>query len=252
MRKVSSIPFGDSIKCEICGNFIGSRIGNHLRVHSMSVKEYLKIYPNAALVSESFRVKLSQNSLNSFQENPDRRLVHSLHMKRIMSDPIRINLQRATFTKVLEKLWEDPKHIKKMSDLGIKRANDPLDLYGKGLPKISRRRKFVYDGINGNIQMLSSWEVNFANDLDSLGINWVYEEYRFPYLLNEKTHHYTPDFYIPLLKLFVEIKPAYLEKDPIVVIKIDSVYRNGFFFLLVTEDNWKEKLNIINVHYMAA
>jgi len=43
----------------------------------------------------------------------------------------------------------------------------------------------------------SKWEYGFAVYLDSLGIVWEYEKYRFKYIHNGKTRTYVSDFYLP-------------------------------------------------------
>jgi predicted nuclease of restriction endonuclease-like RecB superfamily len=67
-------------------------------------------------------------------------------------------------------------------------------MYGK-LPKY---RKIKYKGI----KMRSSWEVAYAKYLDKQKINWQYEPKTFD--LGNET--YTPDFYLPKFKIYIEIK----------------------------------------------
>ena len=66
--------------------------------------------------------------------------------------------------------------------------------------------------ING-VWMRSSWEYEFANDLNEKGIIWKYESKRFKL---KDGRFYTPDFYLPETNEFIEIKghwyPAALEK----------------------------------------
>lgn len=53
-----------------------------------------------------------------------------------------------------------------------------------------------------NIKMRSSWEYIFAYWLDLSGIKWEYEKYTFD--LGNTT--YTPDFYLPEIDCYIEIK----------------------------------------------
>jgi len=53
-----------------------------------------------------------------------------------------------------------------------------------------------------NIWLRSSYELNFAQYLDSKNIKWEYEIKRFN--LGNKT--YTPDFYLPEINQYIEIK----------------------------------------------
>ena len=58
----------------------------------------------------------------------------------------------------------------------------------------------------------SSWEANFAKWCDGSGIEWKYEPKAFKLELNNKTTHYTPDFYLPEFDLWIEVK-GYWRKD---------------------------------------
>ena len=51
--------------------------------------------------------------------------------------------------------------------------------------------------------MLSTWEVKFAEWLDTQGIKWEYEKHL---LKCGHLGHYYPDFYLPEKDQFIEIK----------------------------------------------
>lgn len=54
-----------------------------------------------------------------------------------------------------------------------------------------------------------TWERNVAEKFNELGIKWVRPKLdlaAWPYVLNGKLSRYTPDFYLPDLNLFLEIK----------------------------------------------
>lgn len=53
-----------------------------------------------------------------------------------------------------------------------------------------------------NLQMRSTWEIKYAKYLDKQGIKWLYESKTFD--LGNTT--YTPDFYLPETKEYIEIK----------------------------------------------
>lgn len=67
-------------------------------------------------------------------------------------------------------------------------------------------KKHLYEHTRRYIAMWmrSSWEVAFAEYLDDLEVNWVYEPKSF--ILS--CGGYTPDFYVPKWKTYVEIKGA--------------------------------------------
>lgn len=56
----------------------------------------------------------------------------------------------------------------------------------------------------------SSWEAEFAKELDGLGIEWQYEKQQFK-LSNGK--RYTPDFYVPVLDKYYEVKGYWWPKS---------------------------------------
>ena len=62
----------------------------------------------------------------------------------------------------------------------------------------------------------SSWEVDFAKRLDSLGVSYERPKIPIPYIgVDGLQHNYFPDFWIPEIQKFVEIKNSYLfENDP--------------------------------------
>lgn len=62
----------------------------------------------------------------------------------------------------------------------------------------------------------SSWEVDFAKRLDSLGISYERPKVPIPYIgVDGLQHNYFPDFWVPEIQRFVEIKNSYLfENDP--------------------------------------
>lgn len=57
--------------------------------------------------------------------------------------------------------------------------------------------------------MRSSWEVNVALWLDIQGISWEYEPKRF----DLGTSTYQPDFYLPKLGEWIEVKGRWLGKS---------------------------------------
>lgn len=78
----------------------------------------------------------------------------------------------------------------------------------QGPSPYSGRGRKGYRLIGGvNIWFRSRWEANFARVLDYLGIHFQYE----PKTFTIGNHTYTPDFYIPSKKLYIEIK-GYIDK----------------------------------------
>ena len=80
------------------------------------------------------------------------------------------------------------------------------------IPDYNKYRAW-YDGPNGHIRMRSSWEVDFAEFCDKFKIEWQYEPKHFHIGDGEWVGTtYTPDFYLPKSKLYVEIKGSATEE----------------------------------------
>lgn len=108
------------------------------------------------------------------------------------------------------------------------------------------RTDFIYSKANfhyyKNIRMRSSWEKLFAESLDKLGLNWEYEPKTF------KVGHairYTPDFYVPSIDTYIEIKPSRFVTEK-VKNKLNGVRSYGYIIELVTELNWNSFLEGYN------
>lgn len=64
-----------------------------------------------------------------------------------------------------------------------------------------------YEGASGKVWMRSSWEVKFAHWLDGQGIDWQYEPKHFAVGRGSwRGKTYTPDFYLPDWRLYIELK----------------------------------------------
>ena len=71
---------------------------------------------------------------------------------------------------------------------------------------------FDYNGI----KVQGTWELRFAKKLDELGIEWrkpTVNAECFEYIWDGKTRHYTPDFYIPSIDRYIEIKGFWWGRD---------------------------------------
>lgn len=79
----------------------------------------------------------------------------------------------------------------------------------------------MYAGPNGRFWMRSGWEVAFANWLDRCGIRWEYESRRFAL---ERGEHYTPDFYLPDQREYVELKGWMTKKQEKKYRKFQALY----------------------------
>lgn len=124
-------------------------------------------------------------------------------------------------------------------------------MFGKKRPKQSIRMKidnpifkcakgsFVWKGgYYRGIWMRSNWEINIAKWLDLSNIKWKYEQKTFD--LGNTT--YTPDFYLPEFKCYLEIKGWFSLKMKKKINKFKKVYKGIKLHI------WKKKeLEMIGV-----
>ena len=69
-------------------------------------------------------------------------------------------------------------------------------------PKAAKGKNGIRSDISPHINFYSRWEANFARILNLLNIKWEFQ----PQTFNLKYQKYTPDFYLPEKKLYIEIK----------------------------------------------
>jgi hypothetical protein len=106
---------------------------------------------------------------------------------------LRRNLSPATITKL---------------QIRSKGKNNPM--YGK----VTHGKYGTYK----NIYMRSTWEIKFAKWLDKQNISWKYE----PKTFKLGVTSYTPDFYLPKQRLYIEIKGFWREDA---ILKVELFYR---------------------------
>lgn len=69
-------------------------------------------------------------------------------------------------------------------------------------PKASRGISGIRKDINSKICFYSTWEANIARIFNLIGIKWVYA----PKIFDLGEHTYRPDFYLPELDTYIEVK----------------------------------------------
>lgn len=74
---------------------------------------------------------------------------------------------------------------------------------------LARKMHYSYKGIN----LHGKWELRYATWLDSQNIIWERCKDQFNYIYDNKERKYTPDFYLPELGCYVEIKGYETDKD---------------------------------------
>lgn len=74
---------------------------------------------------------------------------------------------------------------------------------------VGRTKKIDYNGM----KVTGKWELEVAMFLDRKGIEWTNLLMPIKYFWEEKTRSYFPDFYIPALDLYIEVKGNQTERD---------------------------------------
>ena len=72
-----------------------------------------------------------------------------------------------------------------------------------------RTKKFLYNGF----ELTGSWELIVAKWLDENNIKWTNKINPFTYTWNDTDHLYFPDFYLPDLDWYIEVKGYERERD---------------------------------------
>lgn len=112
------------------------------------------------------------------------------------------------------KIWcdgltkETDERLKLLSDK-IKQSIKEKINTGNWHNSFSKSRTQIYKNVN----MMGTWEVEFAKLLDKRNINWEYTKHQFDYLYNDEIHKYNPDFYLPEFDTYIEIKGYPTKRD---------------------------------------
>ncbi|WNL49449.1 restriction endonuclease-like protein [Bacillus phage DZ1] len=112
------------------------------------------------------------------------------------------------------------------------------DIHEGGKPKKKQAKKWT-DGRkfkSHKLDMLfrSNWEIELAEHLHSLGIDFVYEPERFYYRAERES--YLPDFFLPQWNVFIEVK-GYMDKRSLKRVKLFRKYQlNEYGFMLYEKD----------------
>lgn len=131
------------------------------------------------------------------------------------------NGTRKTWNKGLTK--ETDERVRKSQET-LKRRIENREIVCKGHPHSEETKKYLSEcakkrklggwysskriEYNG-IMLQSTYELEFAKDLDKNNISWIRPDF-FLYKLNGKDHRYYPDFYIESLNVYVDPKNDFL------------------------------------------
>ncbi|MDO8576240.1 MAG: hypothetical protein Q7R90_02900 [bacterium] len=69
-------------------------------------------------------------------------------------------------------------------------------------PRAARAKAGIRSDVSPTIYFFSRWEANYARLLNYLGVKWIHQ----PKTFQLKSQKYTPDFYLPEVDTYIEIK----------------------------------------------
>jgi len=98
--------------------------------------------------------------------------------------------------------YRTPEHRKRMAKFG-------------GLkPNAGRCKHISYLCQNGDVvDIQGTWELKFVTFMDLGNIRWERNRVGYKYIFNDKDHLYFPDFFLPELDVYVEVKGYEIERD---------------------------------------
>lgn len=196
-------------------------------------KRFYKTCGKRECLSNRFKITSKEFQTKRWKEDEEyrekMRSVSSFTMKKLMSDP---NFGGHNFTFTSDKLkekWEDPEYRNSQSLRAYEQNKNQDSDFGKPFSGWCK-----YKGVN----FRSSWERDFAEQMDEASIEWVYEPRSFSYTSYEGIlSNYLVDFYLPDLEVYVEIKaPYYLDNNT--ELKLQAVKDEGYKIMFFDENNY--------------
>jgi hypothetical protein len=208
-------------------------------------KRGLPSYERTAKTRERNRLSaLEQTHKNTWTAKYNRENKAGVPLSEVQKEKLSVSMTkaRATYAPIWNKglVKENHPSLQKMAEtLSVR-------MRGKPRPYVTERqgiRRFWYYGSDGfRIRMRSRWEVAFAKYLDKKGVSWIYE----PCCFVMDVFSYTPDFWVPLWKSFVEIK-GYLTREAATKIDVFRRHYRVALKLLMGED--LQKLRLLDARY---
>ena len=248
--------------CPLCGKKNLKQLTQHLTwKHNMTREKFEKLYPEQTLFIPEISDRCRRATqighevyLKNFENDPEKykKSYKERSIKRTKNNPD-IGIKIATILRrngVYEKtserskrMWESTEY-RKMQSEKCKRQHE------NGLTEIvikkSLNRNHVKVASINNVlyRFRSSYELDFALLLDSLGIKFEYESIKINYFYNGKIHVYYPDFYIPDTNIVFEVKPYFRIQDIRNQCKQRACVESGYSFRYITEYELENPKNI--------
>lgn len=191
----------DGYKCPYCG-LIKSKKGIYTHIWRNHLDDGIKHNQKTKTSFNEYRLKVKSGiiprSLNQYEQAKKEGKVYSLSQE-----------SRDKISKSLKgKSVHTEESKKRLSDVINERYNNGW------VPKSGRCKHILYDStIAGVVHLAGSWEYKVAIYLDKNSYNWRRNIQKFDYIFDNKNRKYTPDFYLPDLDLYIEVKGYETDKD---------------------------------------
>lgn len=201
--------------CQICEKrFQHSFLNKHIKdFHGISLEEYYQKYLNTQFNNICYCGNTKKfNKLSRPYDNFCSRSCAIVEFHRNNPGELQKNIDFSLANKKMMTI-----HGKRIAEINSKRCSerikDPNSNFGKRRGNIS---------FYNSIRMKSSWEVKFAQLCDENNIEWQYEPKTFKI---QDGQRYTPDFFLPKLDLWVEVKPTLFQETALEkIIKLKLVH----------------------------
>lgn len=174
-------------------------------------------------VSMSAKSCAEHSDFLTAQEEMVRELFYSEKSSRQISEE---NIFGKRFVlKTWHKYFSDEEIVSRGENIRVSKISGANNyLYGKPFPAIQPSITEHASPSGQVYSMRSSWEIEFAKELEKRGIAYLYEIEGFAYADPEGgAHYYWPDFYLPAFDLFIEVKGFMDDRSQH---KIDEFRRN--------------------------
>lgn len=220
------------LTCPICQREGFKNLNTHIvRVHNLSITEFKVLYPSYKLFLESCREDFIKGANNMLKVRNSKKVAEKAWKTKLAKNP-------NYASEWSKKLWKNSEYRKwKIEQVKLQHKDGGLtDIVMKNMHK---HKRIDYTTKSGkHYKFRSSWELKFAQLLDTKDINYTYEELKIKYYDSElnKERTYYPDFYVRKDNLILEVKPKYLVESINVQDKKKACLKLGYNYKFITED----------------
>lgn len=211
--------------CKLCGKGLTLGVAVHLgKTHSLSVDDYIKLYPSEA-------EKISQ--LYNTWRNKDSKS----HKGKKFTAEHRRKLQ-VSHKEAMQK-YKGQNNPAKRQEVRAKISSSKRRKYATGEQRVRDHRAGAKFREDLGLFFRSRWEANIARCFDLQSIEWRYEPKAF--VIDNSGVTYTPDFYLPELAVWLEVKGYMDVKGRYKISQFRIRYPNESL-LVIKEEEYREIL----------